>query len=97
MYKKTVIKNESTEFFYDLAERSFDASWKCMQAACNEDISHLVDDADFIIPFMKQVMAHIYKNFNVFSKQEGNTGDLNEVNLEEISARLVRHSWIFCK
>jgi hypothetical protein len=80
MYKEIIIKNKSTELFYDLAERSFDASWKHMQEACNEDISHHIDDEDFIVPFIKQVIAHIHKNFNVFTKQEGNSGNIHEVN-----------------
>ncbi|MCE0814778.1 hypothetical protein [Buttiauxella sp. S04-F03] len=93
MFKETVIENKSTELFYDLAERSFDASWKYIQGICDGGISYLIDDADFMSPFIRDVISHIYKNFDVFTKQEGNTGNLNEVDLEEIAERLVRHSW----
>lgn len=34
MTKNIEIKNTSTELFYDLAKRSFEASWKTMQDMC---------------------------------------------------------------
>ena len=49
MTKNIESKNTSTELFYDLAKRSFEASWKTMQDMCSDGISHLVDDADFML------------------------------------------------
>jgi hypothetical protein len=53
MSKNIEIKNTSTELFYDLAKRSFEASWKTMQDMCSDSISHLVDDADFMSAFIR--------------------------------------------
>ncbi|MEL2388760.1 hypothetical protein R9J49_21125 [Escherichia coli] len=41
MTKNIESKNTSTELFYDLAKRSFEASWKTMQDMCSDSISHL--------------------------------------------------------
>lgn len=54
MSKNIEIKNTSTELFYDLAKRSFEASWKTMQDICSDNISHLVDDADFMSAFIQK-------------------------------------------
>lgn len=97
MSKNIEIKNTSTELFYDLAKRSFEASWKTMQDMCSDSISHLVDDADFMCAFIRITINHICNNFERFIKQEGNQGNLTEVNFEEVAERLVRYSWKFCE
>ncbi|WP_407579521.1 hypothetical protein [Citrobacter koseri] len=96
MSKNIEIKNKSTELFYDLAERSFEASWKVMQGMCRDSISYFVDDADFLSGFIRMTIDHIYRNFEMFTKQEGNEGELEAVNFEEVAERLVRHAWEFC-
>lgn len=95
MSKNIEIKNTSTELFYDLAKRSFEASWKTMQDICCDNISHLVDDADFMSAFIRITINHICHKFEKFTMQEGNQGNLEEVNFEEVAERLVRHSWEF--
>ncbi|AUV54249.1 hypothetical protein B1209_17225 [Raoultella planticola] len=97
MSKNIEIKSTSTELFYDLAKRSFDASWKTMQDICCDNISHLVDDVDFMSAFIRITINHICHNFEKFTIQEGNQGNLTEVNFEEVAERLVRHSWKFCE
>ena len=70
MSKNIEIKNTSTELFYDLAKRSFEASWKTMQDICCDNISHLVDDADFMSVFIRITINHICHNFEKFTMQE---------------------------
>ncbi|EJG2383962.1 hypothetical protein AM381_RS27755 [Raoultella ornithinolytica] len=96
MSKNIEIKNTSTELFYDLAKRSFEAGWKTMQDICSDNISHLVNDADFMSAFIQKTINHICHNFEKFTTQERNQGNLTEVNIEEVAERLVRHSWEFC-
>ncbi|HHJ4219733.1 TPA: hypothetical protein ACQJLA_001400 [Raoultella ornithinolytica] len=96
MCKNIEIRNTSTELFYDLAKRSFEASWKTMQDMCSEDIAHLVDDADFMSAFIQTTINHIYNNFDKFTTQEGNQGNIDDVNYEEVAERLVRNAWVFC-
>ncbi|MBF6067336.1 hypothetical protein IE984_28430 [Klebsiella pneumoniae] len=84
MTKNIEIKNTSTELFYDLAKRSFEASWKTMQDMCSDSISHLVDDADFMSAFIRLTINHICHNFEKFTTQEGNQGHLTEVNLKRL-------------
>ena len=48
MSKIFEIKSVSTETFYNIAERSFEASWKVMQDMASDNVSYLVYDADFI-------------------------------------------------
>jgi len=47
MSKIFEIKSVSTETFYNIAERSFEASWKVMQDMASDNVSYLVYDADF--------------------------------------------------
>ncbi|EJD4034246.1 hypothetical protein M1O72_004965 [Salmonella enterica] len=96
MSKNIEIKNISTELFYDLAKRSFEASWRTMQDMSSDSISHLVDDADFMSAFIRLTINHICHNFDTFTKKEGNQGNLDDVNYEEVAERLVRNAWIFC-
>ncbi|WP_232507910.1 MULTISPECIES: hypothetical protein [Photorhabdus] len=91
MSKNIEIENTSTELFYDLAKRSFEASWEVMQDMCSDSISHLVDDADFMSAFIRLMINHICHNFDKFTTQEGNQGNIDEVNYEEIAERLVRN------
>ncbi len=93
MSKNIEIKNTSTELFYDLAKRSFEASWRTMQDMCSDSISHLVDDADFMSAFIRLTINH---NFDMVTKQEENQGNLDDVNYEEVAERLVRNAWVFC-
>lgn len=97
MRKNIEIKNVSTEVFYDLALRSFEASWKSLQEMCSYNISYYVDDAEVMSLFIQNVIAHISNHFYKFTSLEGNSGSLTEVNFEEVAERLVLHSWIFCK
>lgn len=97
MSKNNEIKNVSTEVFYDLAQRSFDASWKSLQEMCSYNISKYIDDADVMSLFIQNVIAHISNHFDRFTSLEGNSGSLTEVNFEEVAERLVRHSWEFCE
>lgn len=96
MSKNIGIKNKSTELFYDLAKRSFEASWKTMQDICSNSISHLVDDVDFMSAFIRLTINHIRHNFDKFTTQEGNQGNIDEVNYEEVAERLVRNAWVYC-
>ncbi|EHJ4396035.1 hypothetical protein KAV55_005103, partial [Salmonella enterica] len=64
MSENIEIENTSTELFYDLAKRSFEASWKKMQDMCSDSISYLVDDADFMSTFIRLTINHICHNFD---------------------------------
>ncbi|MEI3783843.1 hypothetical protein, partial [Pectobacterium brasiliense] len=85
MSKETFIENKSTEMFFDLAKRSFKASWEVLQEI-NGDSTGLLDDPDFMSPFIINVFDHIQRNFEQFTAQEGNRGDITEVNFEQVAA-----------
>lgn len=97
MSKIFEIKSVSTETFYNIAKRSFEASWKVMQDMASDNVSYLVYDADFMCVFIGNVIEHISKNFYIIIQCECLEGKLEEVNFEEVAERLVRHSWEFCK
>lgn len=97
MSKNSNIKNKSTELFFDLARRSFDASWKCMQEDYVGNMSEFVDDPDFMSPFIMNVIFYIKNNFVSFTSQEGNSGDIAEVNFEQVAVMLVWYSDSFRK
>ncbi|HGV3471431.1 TPA: hypothetical protein ACNGY6_005758 [Klebsiella variicola subsp. variicola] len=97
MSKIFEIKSVSTETFYNIAERSFEASWKVMQDMASDNVSYLVYDADFMCVFIGNVIEHISKNFYIIIQCECLEGKLEKVNFEEVAERLVRHSWEFCK
>lgn len=97
MSKNIEIKNVSTESFYNIAERSFETSWKLMQDMSVDSISYLMYDADFMCDFIFNVIKHISENFYIIIKYEYLDGKLEEVNFEEVAERLVRHSWVYCK
>ena len=48
-------------------------------------------------PFIIYVIDHIQNNFERFTTQEGNSGDINLVNFEQVAALLVGYSENFRK
>ncbi|MCA7000054.1 hypothetical protein [Dickeya solani] len=97
MSRKNGVENNSTELFLDLAIRSFEASWKIFQEVNGSDKNEFLDDPDFMSPFIMNVMDHIQNNFEKFTTQEGNSGDINEVNFEQVAEMLVWYSDSFRK
>ncbi|ELY3773531.1 hypothetical protein SMX71_003202 [Cronobacter dublinensis] len=96
MSKKMVIENKSTALFFDLAKRSFKASWQILQEI-NGESTELLDDPDFMSPFIMNVFDHIQRNFERFTAEEGNRGDITEVNFELVAVMLVRYADSFRK
>ncbi|EJJ4074139.1 hypothetical protein NI359_004609 [Salmonella enterica] len=93
MSKEKIGVNKSTELFYDLACRSFAASWEMfMEVNGDGDANDYLDDPDFMSPFIIHVINHIQNNFERFTDQEGNHGDINQVNFELVAAMLVGYS-----
>ena len=85
MSKESIASNKSTELFYDLACRSFTASWNMfMEVNGDGDANDYLDD-------------HIQNNFERFTVQEGNSGDINQVDFELVAAMLVEYSECFRK
>ncbi|CAM7421754.1 TPA: hypothetical protein PCI71_003565 [Klebsiella pneumoniae] len=98
MSKESVIENKSTALFYDLACRSFSASWNMfMEVNGDGDANNYLDDPDFMSPFIIYVIDHIQNNFERFITQEGSYGDIHEVNFEQVAALLVGYSENFRK
>ncbi|KUQ40876.1 hypothetical protein [Enterobacter hormaechei] len=98
MSKKSIASNKSTELFYDLACRSFAASWNMfMEVNGDGDANAYLDDPEFMSPFIIYVIDHIQNNFKRFTAQEGNNGDIHEVNFEKVAAMLVGYSEKFRK
>ncbi|WEF10973.1 hypothetical protein M9782_17515 [Pectobacterium actinidiae] len=98
MSKKSIASNKSTELFYDLACRSFTASWNMfMDVNGDGDANNYLDDPDFMSPFIIHVIDHIQNNFEKFTAQEGNRGDITKVNFELVAAMLVEYSDNFRK
>ncbi|MFE8152954.1 hypothetical protein RBA63_13880 [Brenneria goodwinii] len=98
MSKKSIASDKSTELFYDLACRSFTASWNMfMDVNGDGDANNYLDDPDFMSPFIIHMIDHIQNNFERFTAQEGNNGDIHEVNFEKVAAMLVGYSEIFRK
>ena len=98
MSKEKIFINKSTELFYDLACRSFSASWNMfMEVNGDGDANDYLDDPDFMSPFIIHVIDHIQNNFERFTTQEGNYGDIHEANLEQVAALLVGYSEHFRK
>ncbi|MBN3161920.1 hypothetical protein [Pectobacterium brasiliense] len=98
MSKDTIGINKSTELFYDLACRSFAASWNMfMEVNGDGDANDYLDDPDFMSPFIIHVIDHIQNNFERFTIQEENSGDINQVNFEQVAAMLVGYSENFIK
>lgn len=98
MSKEKISINKSTELFYNLACRSFAASWNMfMEVNGDGDANEYLDDPDFMSLFIIYVLDHIQRNFEKFTTQEGNHGDIDEVNFEQVAAMLVRYSERFRK
>ncbi|CAG75816.1 hypothetical protein ECA2916 [Pectobacterium atrosepticum SCRI1043] len=98
MSKDKIGINKSTELFYDLACRSFAASWNMfMEVNGDGDANDYLDDPDFMSPFIIHVINHIQNNFERFTTQEGNSGNIHEVNFEMVAAMLVEYSGVFRK
>ncbi|WJM82982.1 hypothetical protein [Pectobacterium brasiliense] len=98
MSKNTMGINKSTELFYGLACRSFSASWNMfMEVNGDGNANDYLDDPDFMSPFIIHVINHIQNNFERFIAQEGNSGDINQVNFELVAAMLVEYSENFRK
>ncbi|EKN3981434.1 hypothetical protein RSJ44_004281 [Yersinia enterocolitica] len=98
MSKGKISINKSTELFYELACRSFAASWNMfMEVNGDGDANDYLDDPDFMSPFIIHVIDHIQNNFERFTKQEGNNGDIDLINFELVAAMLVEYSDTFRK
>lgn len=98
MSKDKIYINKSTELFYGLACRSFTASWNMfMEVNGDGDANDYLDAPDFMSLFIIHVIDHIQNNFERFTAQEGNSGDIHEVNFEQIAAMLVGYSESFRK
>lgn len=98
MSKENISSNKSTELFYDLACRSFTASWEMfMEVNGDGDANDYLDDPGFMSLFNIYVIDHIQNNFERFTVQEGNHGDINQVNFEQVAAMLVEYSDSFRK
>ncbi|KFF73054.1 hypothetical protein IW01_00925 [Pectobacterium brasiliense] len=98
MSKEIFIENKSTELFFDLACRSFAASWNMfMEVNGDSDANDYLDDPDFMSPFIIHVIDHIQNNFERFTTQEGNSSNIHEVNFEIVAAMLVEYSENFRK
>lgn len=98
MSEENIISNKSTELFYELACRSFAASRNVfMEVNGDGDANDYLDEPDFMSPFIIHVINHIQSNFERFTSQEGNSGDIHEVNFEQVAALLVGYSENFRK
>lgn len=98
MSKEKIVFNKSTELFYDLACRSFSASWNMfMEVNGDGDSNDYLDDPDFMSSFIIHVIDHIQNNFERFTTHEGNSGDITQVNFEHVAAMLVGYSENFRK
>ncbi|WP_148244112.1 hypothetical protein [Enterobacter asburiae] len=98
MSKEKIGINKSTELFYDLACRSFTASWEMfMEVNGDGDANDYLDDPAFMNLFNVYIIDHIQNNFERFTVQEGNSGDINQVDFELVAAMLVEYSGSFRK
>lgn len=98
MSKKSIASNKSTELFYDLACRSFTASWEMfMEVNGDGDANDYLDDPGFMNLFNIYVIDLIQNNFERFTVQEGNSGDINQVDFELVAAMLAGYSESFRK
>lgn len=98
MFKEKIGINKSTELFYDLACRSFATSWNMfMEVNGDGDANDYLDDPGFMNLFNIYVIDHIQNNFERFTVQEGNSGDINQVDFELVAAMLAGYSESFRK
>ncbi|HHS9731454.1 hypothetical protein QJ132_01695 [Klebsiella quasipneumoniae] len=96
MSRKNGVENKSTELFLDLAIRSFEASWEFYQEVNGESIE-LLDDPEFMNLFIIYIIDHVQNNFERFTTQEGNSGYIDEVNVDQVAEMLVKYSDSFRK
>lgn len=96
MSRKNSVENKSTELFLDLAIRSFEASWEFYQEVNGESIE-LLDDPEFMSLFIIYIIDHVQNNFERFTTQEGNSGYIDEVNVDQVAEMLVKYSDSFRK
>ncbi|ECI0835992.1 TPA: hypothetical protein ACP2SW_003185 [Escherichia coli] len=96
MSRKNGVENKSTELFLDLAIRSFEASWEFYQEVNGESIE-LLDDPEFMSLFIMYIIDHVQNNFERFTTQEGNSGYIDEVNVDQVAEMLVKYSDSFRK
>ncbi|EFE0488940.1 TPA: hypothetical protein ACM331_005056 [Escherichia coli] len=96
MSRKNGVENKSTKLFLDLAIRSFEASWEFYQEVNGESIE-LLDDPEFISLFIMYIIDHVQNNFERFTTQEGNSGYIDEVNVDQVAEMLVKYSDSFRK
>lgn len=61
------------------------------------DVNDYLDDPDFMSSFIIHVIDHIQNNFERLTAQEGNSGDIHQVNVELVVAMLVDYSDNFRK
>ncbi|QHQ16315.1 hypothetical protein GMW39_10855 [Pectobacterium parmentieri] len=64
MFKETIGVNKSTELFYDLACRTYSASWN-MFMEVDGDVNGYLDDPGFMSLFIIHVINHIQNNFEL--------------------------------
>ncbi|WFZ85840.1 hypothetical protein ACUN4K_00790 [Hafnia alvei] len=96
MSRKNGVENKSTELFLDLAIRSFEASWEFYQEVNGESVE-LLDDPEFMSLFIMYIIDHVQNNFERFTTQEGNSGYIDEVNVDQVAEMLVKYSDSFRK
>lgn len=96
MSRKNGVENKSTKLFLDLAIRSFEASWEFYQEVNGESIE-LLDDPEFISLFIMYIIDHVQNNFERFTTQEGDSGYIDEVNVDQVAEMLVKYSDSFRK
>ncbi|MBI0552692.1 hypothetical protein [Pectobacterium parmentieri] len=66
MYKEKISINKSAELFYELACRSFAASWNMfMEVNGDGDVDDYLDDPGFMSLFIIHVINHIQNNFEL--------------------------------
>lgn len=96
MSRKNSVENKSTEFFLELAIRSFEASWEFYQEVNGESIE-VLDDPEFMSLFIMYIIDHVQNNFERFTTQEGNSGYIDEVNVDQVAEMLMKYSGSFRK
>ncbi len=63
----------------------------------NGESIELLDEPDFMSLFIMYIIDHIQNNFERFTTQEGNSGYIGEVNVEQVAEMLVWYSDSFRK
>lgn len=57
----------------------------------------LLDDPEFMSLFIMYIIDHVQNNFERFTTQEGNSGYIDEVNVDQVAEMLVKYSDSFRK